>query len=139
MTDPNLVTWLRSEGYVHSADEVEQLILSKAALQTEIERLRKLNDDQQTENERLAVERNNIERRLHECDADRIRLQAIVDSNERCQAEYLAIIEKKQIACDEIWTKHLIIREELKADIASLQMALIRATAEIAQLKNGVS
>jgi chromosome segregation ATPase len=44
MTDPNLVTWLRSEGYVHSADEVEQLILSKAALQTEIERLREILD-----------------------------------------------------------------------------------------------
>jgi regulator of replication initiation timing len=119
--------------------EIDQLTGSKAVLQTEIERLRALNDDRQAENERLAIERNHIERQLHECDADRIRLQAIVDGNERCQAEYLAIIEKKTIECDQTWTKHLIIREELKAEMTALQMALIRATAEIAQLKNGVS
>jgi len=44
MTDTSLVEWLRHEGYVQSADEVEQLILSKAALQTEIERLRGILD-----------------------------------------------------------------------------------------------
>jgi hypothetical protein len=112
--------------------EVEQLILSKAALQTEIERLVALNDDLRFENEhQLGM--------LQRQKADIKRLQAIVDGNERCQAEYLAIIEKKTIECDQTWTKHLIIREELKAEMTALQMALIRATAEIAQLKNGVS
>ena len=54
-------------------DELDQLTGSKAALQTEIERLRQLNDVKQ-----------------EEC----VRLAKIRDGTERREAEYLALIEK---------------------------------------------
>ncbi len=67
--------------------ELEELRGSKAALQTEIERLRKLNDDQQ-------AEMLNWHMQLTAKDEVIRRQQKIIDGTERRESEYLALIEK---------------------------------------------
>jgi chromosome segregation ATPase len=82
------------EGWLAEAgDEIKQLTGSKAALQTEIERLRDLD----TASTKLC----------HSLDTEVERLKKILDGAERREAEYLAIIEKRtaerdvwKIACD---------------------------------------
>jgi chromosome segregation ATPase len=69
------------EWLAEAADELDQLTGSKAALQTEIDRLRSLCDSISDD----------AERHLKEIE----RLREILDGTERREAEYLALIEKK--------------------------------------------
>lgn len=82
-------------------DELDQLTGSKAALQTEIERLRALNDEQQAEmlnwHMQLTAKDEEIEplkMALIKATAEKAQLQKIIDGTERREAEYLALIEK---------------------------------------------
>jgi chromosome segregation ATPase len=121
-----------AEAALRALDEIDQLTGAKAALQEEIERLRALDDKKWTEH---VIEREELRAKLQACETHKNgylkeveRLQKICDGTERRESEYLALIEKKQEECDKVWTEHLIEREDLK-------MALIKATAEIAQFR----
>lgn len=82
-------------------NELDQLTGSKAALQTEIERLRKLNDEQQAEmlnwHMQLTAKDEEIEPlklALIKATAAIAQLKKIQDGTERREAEYLALVEK---------------------------------------------
>lgn len=100
------------EWLAEAIDELDQLTGSKNALQVEIDRLRKLNDDQQAEmlswHMQLTAKDNEIKQLKHAASVDftqwraetvRLnkeikRLQEILDGTERRECEYLALIEK---------------------------------------------
>jgi chromosome segregation ATPase len=127
------------EWLAEAADELDQLTGSKAALQTEIERLRLICDDTvkhleeaEAEIERLGSEVKrwkDAEERADRCIADQ---RKIIEGTERRESEYLALVEKHATDAENL-RKQIKSAEQMVYDSG---FRLGEAHKEIARLKN---